>query len=186
MSVQEPAKQSPSPGKSVHLQYFNISAEGFYRSFAAMLLAVPFFILENGIDYKHIATDTALVPFLSLLCLAFWTSWGAFLIFMGSFARLLGFSDKFSIFVIVYNWAQLALIALWLPLSVISGGLLPEGIASGINLLFIGASYVYLWQILRITLNLTGTLAAGFAFLEFLVAVLTQAFFSKWLFTVPL
>ena len=105
---------------------------------------------------------------------------------MGSFARLLGFSDKFSIFVIVYNWAQLALIALWLPLSVISGGLLPEGIASGINLLFIGASYVYLWQILRITLNLTGTLAAGFAFLEFLVAVLTQAFFSKWLFTVPL
>ena len=117
---------------------------------------------------------------------AFWTSWGAFLILMGSFARLLGFSDKFSIFVIVYNWAQLALIALWLPLSVISGGLLPEGIASGINLLFIGASYVYLWQILRITLNLTGTLAAGFAFLEFLVAVLTQAFFSKWLFTVPL
>jgi hypothetical protein len=150
-----------------------------------MLLAIPFFAFENGLDYKTIATETSIAPFLLLLCLALWVSWGVFLFIMGLFARFLGFSDKFSVFVIVYNWAQLALIALWLPLSVISGGLLPVGITSGINLLFIGASYVYLWQILRITLNLTGTMAAGFAFLEFLVAILTQSVFSEWLFTAP-
>ena len=168
------------------LNYFNISEAGFYSSFAAMPLAIPFFAFENGLDYKTIATGTALVPFLILLCLALWVSWSAFLIFMGIFAKFLGFSNKFSVFVIVYNWAQLALIALWMPISVISSGLLPAGIASAINLLFIGASYVYLWQILRTTLNVSGTMAAGFSFLEFLIAVLTQSIFSGWLFTAPL
>ncbi|MCF8467359.1 MAG: hypothetical protein K9G33_08160 [Sneathiella sp.] len=168
------------------LHYFNISEAGFYSSFTAMVLAIPFFAFENGLDYKTIATETALIPFLLLLCLALWVSWGAFLFVMGILSKFMGFADKISVFVIVYNWSQLALIALWMPISIISGGLLPAGIASGINLLFIAASYVYLWQILRVTLNLTGTTAAGLAFLEFLVAVLTQSVFSKWLFTAPL
>ena len=54
------------------LSYFNISTEGFYHSFAAMILAVPLFIFESAIDYKALATETAIVPFLLLLCLALW------------------------------------------------------------------------------------------------------------------
>lgn len=165
------------------LDYFNISMAGFYNSFAALALALPLFALENAIDYKGIQTETGFVPFLLLLCLALVVSWGGFLLVLGVLARYIGFFDRFSLFVTAYNWAQLALVGIWLPLSIITSGLFPPEMVSIIYLLFIGASYVYLWQILRITLNLSSIMAAGFAFLEFLIAVLTQAFFSKWLFS---
>ncbi|MEX0582441.1 MAG: hypothetical protein WD185_02115, partial [Sneathiella sp.] len=165
------------------LIYFNMSTEGFYRSFAAMILAVPLFVFENAIDYKSLETETTLIPFLLLLCFTLWVSWGAYLAVMAVFARFMGFSDKYSVFVIVYNWVQLALILVWFPLSIIANGILPAGLAAGINLVFIIATYVYLWHILRVTLNLTGAMAVGFAFMEFLVVILIQASFSDWLFT---
>ncbi|MFC4272104.1 hypothetical protein GQF03_14905 [Sneathiella chungangensis] len=167
------------------LGYFDISAEGFYRSFFAMLLAVPFFAIENAVDYKTLPTGTSIVPFLLLLCLALWSSWGAYLLVMAILAKYIGFPDRYSVFVIVYNWAQFAIILVWLPVSIIISGIFPVAFASAVNLIFIGATYVYLWYILKVTLKVTTTQAVGFAFLEFLVVVLVQAVFSGWLFTAP-
>lgn len=165
------------------LQYFNISASGFYRSFAAVLIALPFFLIENAIDYKKFETATSFTPFLIVLGIALAVSWMCYLIAAGFFARLLDFSQQFTVFVIVYNWSQLALIIIWLPLSVLSTGLLNAGLSAIISILFIAATYVYLWRILRITLGISGLLAVGFAFLEFMIAILTQVLFSDFLFT---
>ncbi|USG61751.1 hypothetical protein NBZ79_02030 [Sneathiella marina] len=165
------------------LQYFNISASGFYRSFAAVFLALPFFLIENAIDYKKLETATSFVPFLILLGIALAVSWMSYLIAAGFFARLLDFFQQFTVFVIVYNWSQLAIVIVWLPLSVLSTGFLNIGLSSIISLLFIAATYVYLWRILRITLGISGLLAVGFAFLEFMIAILTQVLFSDFLIT---
>lgn len=165
------------------LQYFNISASGFYRSFAAVFLALPFFLIENAIDYKKFETATSFTPFLIVLGIALAVSWMCYLIAAGFFARLLDFFQHFTVFVIVYNWSQLGIIIIWLPLSVLSTGLLDVGLSSIISLLFIAATYVYLWRILRITLGVSGVLAVGFAFLEFMIAILTQVLFSDFLFT---
>ncbi len=167
------------------LQYFNISAGGFYTSFAAIILALPFFAVENAIDYQLIETETSIVPFLIVLCIALAVNWLAFLAVMAVFARFLDFSDKFSVFVIVYNWAQLAIIIVWMPLSVLSTGLAGGSLNSVFSLLFLGASYVYLWYIIRVALQVSGPIALGFAFLEFIIAILTQLSFSDFLFTGP-
>lgn len=165
------------------LSYFNLSADGFYRSFYALLLAAPVFALENAFDYRSFETDTALVPFILILCLALWVSWGSYLVVMGTVTRLMGLGDRFGAFVIVYNWVQLGLILVWLPVTVIATGILPPGFGSMLNLIFIVATYVYLWYILKVTLRTSGFIAAGFAFLEFLVVILVQSLFSGWLFT---
>jgi hypothetical protein len=167
------------------LNYFNISTEGFYRSFLAMVLAVPLFAIENSIDYRKVPTETEIIPFLVLLCIALLVSWGAYLVIMAVFARYMGFSDRYSVFVIVYNWMQFAIILIWLPLSIIATGILSGSIAATMTLLFIAATYALLWYVLKITLNLTGLMATGFAFLEFLIVILVQAAFSSWLFTAP-
>lgn len=165
------------------LQYFNISASGFYRSFAAIFLAIPFFLFENSIDYKKIETATSFVPFLIILGIALAASWLTYLFVAGLVTRLMGNLQKFTVFVIVYNWSQLALIVVWLPISIISTGFLGAELSSVISLIFIAATYVYLWRILKITLEISGSLAAGFAFLEFMIAILTQVLFSDLLFT---
>jgi hypothetical protein len=164
-------------------QYFNLSTPGFYSSFSAMLIAVPFFALENAFDFKVINTETGLIPFLIILCIALVVSWGSYLAIVGILTKYMGISEKFGTFVIVYNWSQLAIIALWLPISVLLSGLVGGEAVGTISLLFIGATYVYLWQVLRLTLGVSGSLALGFAFLEFLTAIMTQVIFSSWLFT---
>ncbi|MZR29362.1 hypothetical protein [Sneathiella litorea] len=167
------------------LSHFNISMEGFYRSFLAMILAIPLFAIENSIDYRKISTDTAIVPFLLLLCLALLVSWGTYLLIMAVLARYMGFSNHYSVFVIVYNWMQFAIILLWLPISIIATGVLPESFSSTMTLFFIAATYIFLWYVLKVTLNLSGMTATGFAFLEFLIVILIQGIFSEWLFTAP-
>jgi hypothetical protein len=165
-------------------QYFNISATGFYRSFVALILALPFFLIENSIDYKKIETATAFVPFLIILGIALAVSWLTYLFAAGIITRLMGIFQKFTVFVIVYNWSQLALIVVWLPISIISTGFLGAELSTVASLVFIVATYVYLWRVLKITLEIPGSLAAGFAFLEFIIAILTQILFSQFLFTV--
>ena len=167
------------------LSYFNISMEGFYRSFLAMILAIPLFAIENAIDYRDIPTETSMGSFLFLLCIALLVSWGAYLSVMAVLARFMGFSDRYSVFVIVYNWVQFAIILIWLPISVIATGILPDNIGPVLTLMFIAATYALLWYVLKVTLNVSGMVAVGLAFLEFLIVVLIQGIFSEWLFTAP-
>tara|TARA_R110002072_G_scaffold221883_1_gene378924 strand:+ start:649 stop:1230 length:582 start_codon:yes stop_codon:yes gene_type:complete len=175
------AKRAPDA-----LSAFNLSTDGFYRSFYAMLLAAPVFAVENAFDYRTFDTATPFVPFILLLCLALWVSWGTYLFVMGLLTRFMGLGARYGTFAIVYNWVQFGLILIWLPVTVIAAGILPPGFGSLLNLIFIIATYAYLWYILKVTLNTTGLIAAGFAFLEFLVVVLVQSLFAGWLFTEPL
>lgn len=165
------------------LTCFNMSMEGFYRSFLAMILALPLFAIENSIDYREIPTDTSIVPFLLYLCLALLISWGSYLAIVAVLARYMGFSDRYSIFVVVYNWMQFGIILVWFPISIIATGIFPENVAATITLLFIAASYALLWYMLKVTLNLTGMTAVGLAFLEFLIVILVQSIFLEWIFT---
>ncbi|MCC3303555.1 hypothetical protein [Sneathiella sp. HT1-7] len=167
------------------LAYFNMSMEGFYRSFLAMILALPLFAIENSIDYRKVPTDTSIVPFLLYLCLALLISWGSYLAIVAVLARYMGFSDRYSIFVVVYNWMQFGIILVWFPISIIATGIFPENIAATMTLLFIAATYALLWYMLKVTLNLTGMTAVGLAFLEFLIVILVQSIFLEWIFTVP-
>jgi hypothetical protein len=123
--------------------------------------------------------------FLILLCIALLVSWGSYLLVMAVFARYMGFPDRYSLFVIVYNWVQFAIILVWLPISIIANGILSESFSGMMTLLFIAMTYALLWYVLKVTLQITGMMAVGFAFLEFLIVVLIQGLFSQWLFTAP-
>ncbi|TNE33284.1 MAG: hypothetical protein EP348_13225 [Alphaproteobacteria bacterium] len=165
------------------LDYFNLSASGFYNSFWALLLALPVFIIDNAIDYHFLSDLVSLPEFLLLLTLELYISFGIFIVTIAALARVFGYSDRFSIFIIVYNWLQLAVFLLWLPVSILTNGLLPPGAGNLVSLLFIGASYVLLWQIFRLTLNFSSGQALGFSFLEFLIAYMTQLTLSGWYFS---
>lgn len=167
------------------LQYFNLSTAGFFTSFAAIILALPFYAIENAIEYQLIATETPIIRFLILLSFTFFINWIVFLLVMAVFAKILDFSDKFSIFVIVHNWAQLAIIVVWMPLSVLSSGLAGGSFYPILSLLFLGAIYVYLWHILRVTLQISGIAALGFAFLKFIISIFANESISDLLFTGP-
>lgn len=154
------------------LSQFNLTASGFWTSFSAMFLSLIVILLQKSIEFKLVAADVDYMQFIFLFGLAVIISWTCYLVAMGVLSKYLDFSEKFSTFAIVYNWSQLAIIAVWFVLAIIVTGILGPVAAGVIGLFFIGASYLYLWHILVVTLQMTSVVAAAMSFLEFLIAIL--------------
>ena len=156
------------------LSYFNQSEKGFWGSFTAILIALPILGIQHGLEHKLTGTSVSLLGFIALFLGATVVAWSLYLTIIGIASKLLNLSHKFGLFVIVYNWAQLALILVWLPFFILTFGLMgPESVGM-IGLLFVGISYVFLWYILVSTLEIPGPVAAGLTFVEFVISVFAQ------------
>ncbi len=163
------------------LSYFNLSEKGFWSSFTAILIAIPILCIQNTISYNLSDTSVPLLPFLSLYLVAMVITWCLYLAAIGVASKFLNVSENFGIFVIVYNWAQVTLMAVWLPFFILTLGLLGPELSSTFGLLFVGATYVYLWFVLKDTLNIPGPTAAALAFLEFIFSLTAQQIFFSFL-----
>ncbi len=153
------------------LSYFSLSDAGLGASFSAMLLAIPALVLTNILELDIIQTDLDLLPYLFINAIAYLMSWTAYLVFIGLVDQYFIKTIRFGIFVIVYNWTQFTLSLVWLPICILTLGLMgPE--ATGIfGLIFLGLGYVYLWYVLVSTLTIPGPTAAMLAFAEFVIAL---------------
>ena len=153
------------------LSYFNFSDPGFWASFSAMVLAIPILTIENMLEYNAIQTDVDMIPYLLVRGVTTLISWATYLAIIGLVDQYFTKTGRFGAFVIVYNWAQFALILLWLPFSILTMGLMGPEATSMFGLIFVGLSYVYLWYILVSTLEIPGPTAAMLAFAEFVIAL---------------
>ncbi len=159
------------------LSYFNLSEKGFWTSFSAILLAIPILCIQNTIGYDFSDATVGVLPFLALYIVTMVITWAIYLTAIGIASKFLKVTDQFGVFVIVYNWAQLALMTVWLPFFIISFRLMGAGMTSIFGLLFVGVTYVFLWTILKTTLGIPGPVAAGLALLEFILSITAQQIF---------
>ncbi|MEP3247685.1 MAG: hypothetical protein ABJN40_07840 [Sneathiella sp.] len=153
------------------LDFFNISASGFWISFSAILLALPVLALENTLEHNAIGTDVDMLPYLLVRVVGTVASWGIYLTFIALFDQFYSRTGRFGAFVIVYNWAQFALILIWFPISILTMGLMGPEATSLFALIFMGLSYVYLWYIIVTSMEVSGPVAAMLAFSEFIIAL---------------
>ncbi len=156
------------------LSYFNMSAGGFWSSFTAVLLSLLITILHRGLELRFLPDEVDGFSYTIAIGVAIITSWLLYLATTAVLSKYFGFSNQFGGFVIAYNWSQFTLIAIQLVLSIFTMGLFGPSLATIIGLLFVGLSYVYLWYILKETLQVTGSVAVALAFMEFLIALLVQ------------
>ncbi|MFT6556223.1 MULTISPECIES: hypothetical protein [Sneathiella] len=153
------------------LRYFNLSPAGFWASFTALLLSVPLLALDFYLDFRLIGAEIPALPFILSKLGITYVSWLLYLVIVGVADQYIFETKKFGNFTIIYNWAQLALICVWLPFSILSMGYLGLALTSLLSLTFLILSYVFLWYILRRTLEISGTAAVLMAFIEFVVAL---------------
>ena len=167
-------------GKDDALSYFNISSDGFWRSFIAMALSLLVSVLQSYLEVfaynradlpeveglKSGALEFSLYPMLIILL-----SWLTFLIFVYAISRSAGFHEKYWTFAIVYNWCQLAIIGVWFVLSVFILGTVGIEQFALFFFLYLIASYMFLWFVAVRTLAVTTLMATGLIFVEFLITV---------------
>ena len=139
------------------LDQFNNTAEGFWRSFYAMLVAAPFYVILVTLRLSNLETTNGPIQIFLIEVIAYVIGWFAYPFVMFYVVELLDRRERYYRYVAAYNWATVLLIALLTLISAVVDGLnvsLPPAafLSFIIMLLVLG----YWWFIARVGLDLKG------------------------------
>jgi hypothetical protein len=150
--------------------YFNLSIEGFWRSFFAAAIVAPGYALLVA---QKLATWPATVdPAVAVLieAAAYVLSWIAFPVAAVFLTMLLGLSRNYVPLIVAANWAEVLQFALFL-LVMLATLLLPAGVRGPVLVAVIGAILAYEWFVARTALETTGGVAVGIVLVDLLLGV---------------
>jgi hypothetical protein len=146
---------------------FNLSVEGFWRSFFAAVLVAPGYALLVAQDL--LAREEAVHPIWAVLVetLAYAVGWAAFPVAAIFLTRLLGLSRNYVALIVAANWASVIQIGAFL--AVIALGFVLPPLAGLAVMLATGAILFYQWFVIRTTLDTTAGIAIAFVLVDLLL-----------------
>ena len=150
------------------LDQFGDTAEAFWRSFYAMLIAAPFYVILAALRLSELETTNGPIHIFLVEAIAYVIGWFAFPFVMLYVADLLDRRERYYRYIAAYNWATVLLITLLLTIRVIVGGVqLSLLSAVYLSILIALVVLVYWWFIARVGLDINGRAAALIAGFDF-------------------
>jgi hypothetical protein len=140
------------------MRHFNLSFEGFWRSFFAAVLVAPAFAVLVGqkLAGRPGPIDLGWAALVQAFAYAF--SWAAFPLAALVLTQLLGLSRNYVALIIALNWATVLQVGVFLAAIVIE--LAAPGLLDGLIVLLVtGAVLFYQWFVTRAALQSTGGVA---------------------------
>jgi hypothetical protein len=144
--------------------HFNLSVEGFWRSFFAAVLVAPGYALLVGQDL--LAREEAVSPVWAMLVetLAYVVGWAAFPLAAIVLTQLLGLSRNYAALIVAANWASVIQIGAFL--AALALGFV---VGSLVVVLVTGAILFYQWFVIRTSLDTTAGIAIAFVLVDLLL-----------------
>jgi len=130
--------------------WFDLSADGFWRSFLAMPVATPLFLGFVAVQGGAGPLDAGS---LALQLVSYIVVWCLFLGLMVPFARFFGLGPGYVPFVVAYNWAQVLLLMVFLPLSVLRAAGVMPGLMNVVMVLLMTFGMIYVGVLARFGLR---------------------------------
>lgn len=155
---------------------YDLSLDGFWRSFwLPLILLVAYVLIMRPEAAELAAYDGDITYFMLLQALKFLLGWAAYFALIGLVSRMFGLSQRFGIFVILYNWAQAITTAATLPiLAAVTWDLLPVSVLAGWSTALLLAWLYIVARIGRHGLGGTWPLAITVSSLDLLVTLLAH------------
>ncbi len=156
------------------LQDFNMTEEGFWRSFFAMALAGPMsmcaeLILSEPGTHSALAMATRTGATLVL-------QWFGFVLLMFYFTQMTGLANRFLAFITAYNWCTVVASAIMLvPALFHAFGLAGRDLALLALFFFLLVMLSYSWFVAREALETSGGVAASIVAIDFFLALLIES-----------
>ncbi|MBX3581446.1 MAG: transporter [Rhizobiaceae bacterium] len=165
-------------GKTEGLRLLDLSADGFWNSFYAMLVAVPalvvgWVVFANDLTALTDAFGSRLSIVLRLAVLDFAT-WVAPLVVLALVAKPAGISDRLVHLVVAGNWASAVIAWLMLPASLVDL-VLPgsRGVSDVLSLLIFLVTLALTWRMTNAALGKGAAMATAVFIGMFMVSLLT-------------
>ncbi|MBL8577976.1 MAG: transporter [Mesorhizobium sp.] len=178
-------------GKADGLKLLDLSADGFWNSFYAMLIALPALVVgwvgfANDLSALGDGFDGRLSIVLRLATIDL-AAWVAPLLVLAAVARSAGIADRFVHLVVASNWASAVIAWIMLPPALI-GLVMPavRPLEDMLSLVFFVAAMVLTWRMTNAALGKgAGVASAVFAGM-FVVSLLTLFILQSALGLVPI
>lgn len=154
------------------MDYFDKSAEGFWKSFWAIILAAPLFVVWVNFSYEK-AVEQGYAGPIEANVVAFIVGLPLFALVMVLFTRFLKIDANYVPMVIAYNWLSVIIYYATMPIDLLMRvGIVPQNI--GITLTFAIIFYLQIyvtWFMFKHSLKISGALAIGVLVFEFLFSL---------------
>lgn len=159
------------------LNNFNMTEEGFWRSFFAMALVLPMSAFA-AVLFRE-STEVSSMALASRTSVNLVLQWAAFTALMLVYTRSFDLGQRYMRFIIAYNWSSvIATGCMMVPVLLHSLGML--GVEASLVIVFFIflAMLAYFWFVAREALETSGYIAAGVVLIDFLLNVTIERFFG--------
>lgn len=174
-------------GKPGALGRFDVSLEGFWRSFAAILLVLPSYaVILLGLwraQMEQLPPEVVDVPWVGVVAeklVALGLAWVALPVVLALIARRLGLTGRYVPFIVARNWAEPVLSALYaVPALLFAAGVIDADIAAVLSLPVGIIALHYLYRIARQALGAPISVAIGIVVLNLLLELVVGQTVSR-------
>ena len=151
------------------MTYFNLSSDGFWRSFFAAVMIAPFYVALGYI--KFAGEPEARAALMALDFVSYCVRWAAFVVVMIFIARFLQRSHHYAGFIIASNWIS---VPQWVLVMVVFTLMreVPRGPAALLYFGLNGVLTLYGFYVARVALGVDRGHAIAIAVIGFLMAFL--------------
>jgi hypothetical protein len=149
------------------MSHFNLSVDGFWRSFFAAVLVAPGYALLVAQDLSTRAEEISPAWALVVETLAYVIGWAAFPLVAIVITQMMGLSRNYAAMIIAANWAAVLQIGLFL--AAMGLGLLLPALAGLLVTVATVAILSYQWFVFRTALSTTGGIAIALVLVELLL-----------------
>ncbi|MHA1188966.1 MAG: hypothetical protein ACTSSQ_00675 [Alphaproteobacteria bacterium] len=171
-------------GQASGLQRLDLSIDGFWQSFGAIILIVPFALVSLiSVHMAQVELDQPVVltgSNITLSLIVLLAEWLAFPLVFAAIARQIGVAAHFVPFIIVRNWASVIIAAMIVVPKIFHiFGILPSQLLPYILLALFAISLRFAYRIACTALIASPLLAIPVVLLEVLLSVFTQVGFER-------
>jgi hypothetical protein len=174
-------------GKPGAVGRFDVSLEGFWRSFAAILLVLPSFAIVLMAEWRgqlqRLPPEVVDVPWVGYAAervAALGLDWVALPLVLALLAGRLGLSGRYVAFIVARNWASPVAAALYaVPALLFSTGIIGNDLAVVVSLAVLCVVLHYFYRIARQTLAGPISLAIGVVVLDLLLGLFISETVSR-------
>jgi hypothetical protein len=157
-------------GETRGMGLFDLSVEGFWKSFAAALLAAPAYVLVLLEQYAVLGGPEHLAGTVVAEILAYACGWLTFPVAAIVLTRLLGLGGRYVPLIVASNWGAMLQIGLYTVVVIVTL-VMPREVRTFGLFAATAAVLVYQWFVIRTALETSGGIAFGFVVIDVLSSV---------------
>jgi hypothetical protein len=153
---------------------FNLTVEGFWRSFFAAVLVAPAYAILVGMQLSAGTDEFNLALVLLTEGIGYVLAWCAFPLVAIVLTRLLGLDRNYVALIVAVNWSAVLQTGAFLAVLLV-GLIVPEGLGTLIVTVTTIAILTYQWFVIRTALETTGGIALMLLLVDLVITTMINA-----------